>query len=97
MAQCQLYCEDVRTVLSSININLDTIILSNYQVEAQVETQLKLPWYPGGLGLQASNAEDGGFHPCGEPTPQYGESTSTKKKKVFGFFLKKNFQLKIKK
>ena len=57
MAQCQLYCEDVRIVLSSININLDNytyspIIRLRQKGVNTAQTPLVIQW----LRLQASSA-----------------------------------------
>ena len=61
VAQCQLYCEGMRIVLSSININLDNYTYSPiFRLRQKgvnpAQTPLVLQW----LRLQASNAEDGG-------------------------------------
>jgi len=69
VAQCQLYCEDVKIVLSSININLDNytyspIIRLRQKGVNTAQTPPVIQW----LRLQASNAEDGGSIPGGELT-----------------------------
>ena len=94
VAQCQLYCEDVKIVLSSININLDhytysPIIRLRQKGVNTAQTPPVIQW----LRLQASNAEDGGSIPGGELT-SHMQRTSTKNKKRCVFFLRKKYPIK---